>query len=114
MRRLSQRGFGTVDWLLIFVVLLVGTAVLVPYTISGKQDKSVLICIKNLRNLDKAMRLWQLDKAMPPNSPVTFAEVLPYVADGVSTNCPNNGQYIVTGLTNPPACTYPGHALSNE
>jgi hypothetical protein len=28
--------------------------------------------------------------------------------------CPSEGQYIVTGLTNPPSCTIPGHALVNE
>ena len=60
------------------------------------------------------MRLWQLDKAKPRNSSVTFPEVLFYLADGASTNCPSGGQYIITGLTNPPACTIPGHALANE
>ena len=49
MRRLSQRGFGAVDWLLIVAILVVGAAVLIPYTISEKQDKSILICVKNLR-----------------------------------------------------------------
>ena len=114
MRRLSQRGFGAVDWLLIVAILVVGAAVLVPYTISEKQDKTVLICVKNLQELDKAMRLWQLNEAMPPNSPVTLTEILSYLADGASTNCPSGGQYIITGLTNPPACTIPGHALANE
>ncbi len=114
MHRLSQRGFGAVDWVLIVAILVVGVAVLVPYTISVKQDKSVLICVKNLRELDKAMRLWQLDKRMPQNSPVTLSDILPKLADGASTNCPGGGQYIVTGLTNPPACTIPGHALLNE
>ena len=114
MRRKLQGDFGMVDWLLIVAILVVGTAVLIPYTISEKQDKSVLICVKNLRELDKAMRLWQLDKAMPQNSLVTFADILPYLADGASTNCPSKGQYIITGLTNPPACTIPGHALANE
>ena len=114
MRRFSQCGFVAVDWILVVAVLIVGVAVLIPYTISEKQDKSVLICVRNLQELDKAMRLWQLDKAMPQNSPVTFAEILPYLAAKASTNCPSEGQYIVTGLTNPPACTYPGHALANE
>ena len=114
MRLLSQRGFGAVDWLLIVAILVVGAAVLIPYTISEKQDKTVLICVKNLQELDKAMRLWQLDKAKPRNSPVTLTEILPYLADGALPNCPSGGQYIITGLTNPPACTIPGHALANE
>ena len=114
MRPLSQRGFGAIDWLLIVAILVVGAVVLIPYTISEKQDKSVLICVKNLQELEKAMRVWQLNEGMPQNSPVTFAEILPYLADGSSTNCPSDGQYTVTGLTNPPACTIPGHALKNE
>jgi|TARA_B100001971_G_C18211510_1_gene551020 hypothetical protein len=114
MRRLYQGGFGAVDCLLIVAILAVGVAVLFPYTVSQKQDKSILFCVKNLRELDKAMRVWQLNKGMPQNSPVTLAEILPYLADGASTNCPSEGQYIVAGLTNPPACTIPGHALVNE
>ena len=114
MRRWSQSGFGVVDWLLIVAILVVGAAVLIPYTISEKQEKTVLICVKNLQELDKAMRLWQLNEAKPRNSPVTFAEILSYLADGATTNCPSGGQYIITGLTNPPACTIPGHALANE
>lgn len=109
-----QSGFGAVDWLLIVAILMVGVAVLIPYTISEKQDKSILICVKNLRELDKAMRLWQLDKAMPQTSPVTIEEILSYLADDALPNCPSKGQYIVTGLTNPPACTILGHSLANQ
>lgn len=114
MCRGRQRGFGVVDWLLVAAMVLVAAAVLIPYTISGKQDKTILICVQNLRELDKAMRLWQLDNAQPMTAPVTMAEVLPYLADDAKTNCPSGGQYIITGLTNPPACTIPGHALANE
>ena len=95
-------------------MLLMGTIVLAPYTVSEKQDKSIQVCVKNLREIDKAMRLWQLDKAKPAETAVTCAEISDYLGEGASTNCPSGGQYIVTGLTNPPACTIPGHALANE
>lgn len=114
MRRLRQRGFGLGDWLLGVAIVLVAAVVLIPYTISEKQDKSILICVQNLRALDKAMRLWQLNNAKPMTASVTVAEILPYLADDAKTNCPSGGQYIITGLTNPPACTIPGHALANE
>ena len=55
-----MRGFGAVDWLLGLAVLGLALAVFIPYTVSDKQDRSILICVKNLRELDKAMRLWQL------------------------------------------------------
>jgi len=110
----SHRGFGLIDWILVAAVLLVGIVVFIPYTVSEKQDKSIQVCVKNLREIHKAMQLWQLDKAKPLETAVTFAEIASYLADGVSTNCPSGGQYIVTGLTNPPACTIPGHVLANE
>ncbi len=110
----SQRAFGIVEGLLILAILVVGAAVLIPYTVSEKQDLSIQKCVKNLREIDKAMRLWQLDNAKSMDAPVTFAEIVEYLAEGVSTNCPSGGIYVVTGLTNPPACTIPGHALSNE
>ena len=111
---ISQRGFGVLDGLIILAILMVGVAILIPYTVSEKQDLSIQKCVKNLREIDKAMRLWQLDNAKPMDAPVTFAEIVEYLAEGVSTNCPSGGLYVVTGLTNPPMCTFPGHALSNE
>ena len=85
----SQRAFGIVDGLLILAVLVVGAAVLIPYTVSEKQDLSIQKCVKNLREIDKAMRLWQLDNAKSMDAPVTFAEIVEYLAEGVSTNCPS-------------------------
>ena len=110
----KKNGFATVDWILVAAVILIGVVVLIPYTVSEKQDKSIQVCVKNLREIDKAMRIWQLDKGKPPDAAVTFADIAPYLADGVSTNCPSGGQYVVTGLTNPPSCTIPGHVLANE
>ena len=114
MRRERQRGFGLVDWLLLAGVIVVGAAVIIPYSISSQEDRSVLTCVKNLRELEKAMRLWQLDNGQLLTAPVTMAEILPYLADGAKTNCPSGGHYTVDGLTNPPTCTIPGHALAND
>ena len=110
----NTRGFGAVDWLLGLIVLGLAFAVFVPYTVGDKQDRSILICVKNLRELDKAMRLWQLDNQKDTLSAVTLEEIIPYLKDGEVLKCPLAGQYIVTGLTNPPSCTMPGHALLNE
>ncbi len=114
MSKDSHRGFGVIDWVLVVAIVLIGTVILIPYTVSEKQDKSIQICVKNLREIHKAMQLWQLDKGKTPETAVTFSEIASYLADEVSTNCPSGGFYVVTGLTNPPACTVPGHVLANE
>ena len=103
-----------VEWLLLVAVLGLALAVFFPYTVGDKQDRSILICVKNLRELDKAMRLWQLDNQKDTLSAVTLEEIIPYLKEGNPLMCPSEGQYIVTGLTNPPSCTIPGHALVNE
>jgi competence protein ComGC len=110
----DTRGFGVVDWLLGVAVLGLALVVFFPYTVGDKQDRSILICVKNLRELDTAMRLWQLDKQKDTLSAVTLEEIIPYLKEGNPLMCPSEGQYIVTGLTNPPSCTIPGHALVNE
>ncbi len=102
-----------VEWLLLVAVLGLALAVFFPYTVGDKQDRSILICVKNLRELDKAMRLWQLDNQKDTLSAVTLEEIIPYLKEGEALTCPSEGQYIVTGLTNPPSCTIPGHALVN-
>ena len=111
----NTRGFGVVDWLLGLAVLGLALAVFIPYTVGDKQDRSILICVKNLRELDKAMRIWQLVNIQKDTlSAVTLEEIIPYLKDGEALTCPSEGEYIVTGLTNPPSCTIPGHALVNE
>ena len=110
----DSRGFGVVEGLLLVAVLGLALAVFFPYTVGDKQDRSILICVKNLRELDKAMRLWQLDNQKDTLSAVTLEEIIPYLKEGEALTCPSEGQYIVTGLTNPPSCTIPGHALVNE
>lgn len=110
----ESRGFGLVDWLLLVVILVLTLAVFIPYTVSDKQDRSILVCVKNLRELDRAMRIWQLDQQKDSLSAVTLEEIIPYLKDAKAPLCPSEGQYIITGLTNPPSCTIPGHALANE
>ena len=110
----NSRGFGVVDWLLGAAALGLALAVFFPYIVGDKQDRSILICVKNLRELDKAMRVWQLNNQKDTLSAVTLEEIIPYLKDGKPLECPSEGQYIVTGLTNPPSCTIPGHALKNE
>ncbi len=110
----GARGFGVVDWLLLVAVLGLAVAVLVPYTVSDKQDRSILVCVKHLRELDTAMRIWQLDQQKDSMASVTLEEIIPYLKDEAAPVCPSGGEYIVTGLTNPPSCTIPGHALANE
>ena len=56
MNKHSQLGFGVLDGLLILAILAVGAAILIPYTVSEKQDLSIQKCVKNLREIDKAMR----------------------------------------------------------
>ena len=91
------------DWSILFVISLI---VIAGYSWAQAN--------RTESEIDKAMRLWQLDKAQPTETAVTFAEISGYLGEDASTNCPSGGQYIVTGLTNPPACTIPGHALANE
>ncbi|MBC8326772.1 MAG: hypothetical protein H8E27_14225 [Verrucomicrobia subdivision 3 bacterium] len=110
----EKRGFGLGEWLLGGVVLGLALAVFFPYTVGDKQDRSILICVKNLRELDTAMRIWQLNNGKDTLSTVTLEEIIPYLKDGKAPVCPSEGKYIVTGLTNPPNCTIPGHALANE
>ena len=110
----GKSGFAVIDWVLLVAIFLIGVVILIPYTVSEKQDKSIQICVKNLREIDKAMRIWALNNGKPPETAVTLAEIIPSLAEGVSTNCPSGGRYVVTGLANPPACTIPGHVLANE
>lgn len=68
-------------------------------------------CINNLRQIDGAKNEWALENGKPKGTPVTAADIAPYIRGGVLPKCPAGGTYTIGKVGEPPTCSVPGHAL---
>ena len=71
-------------------------------------------CINNLRQIDAAKNEWALEKGKPNGTPVTEADIKPYIkldANGNLPTCPSGGKYTIGKVGEKPTCSIPGHEL---
>ena len=69
-------------------------------------------CINNLRQLDAAKQAWALEKNKPDNAVPSAKDLLPYLKDGIFPVCPDGGTYSINAVGELPACSIPGHVLT--
>jgi len=59
--RVARRGFTLIELLVVIVIIAILVAVLLPVFLSAKERARQTLCLNNLRNLSKAMRLYADD-----------------------------------------------------
>ena len=106
--------FTWVEAILLVFVLLLTIAIAYPFFLSVKQDSKINQCLVNMRKIERAMRLWELDKNKLFDANVTMADILPYLKGELIPVCPSDGKYNVTRLKDPPTCTIAGHSMAND
>ncbi len=68
-------------------------------------------CINNLRQIDGAKNEWALEKGKANGTPVTAADIAPYLQGGALPKCPGGGTYTIGKIGEKPTCSIPGHVL---
>jgi outer membrane lipoprotein-sorting protein len=71
-------------------------------------------CINNLRQIDAAKNEFALEKGKANGTPVTEADIKPYIkldTNGNLPKCPAGGTYTIGNVGEKPTCSVPGHAL---
>jgi outer membrane lipoprotein-sorting protein len=71
-------------------------------------------CINNLRQIDAAKNQWALENRKTSGTPVTEADIKPYIkldANGNLPKCPSGGKYTIGKVGETPTCSIPGHVL---
>jgi hypothetical protein len=69
-------------------------------------------CLNNLRQIDAAKQQWALEKNKTTDAIPTEQDLLPYLKDGIFPTCPPGGTYTINAVGELPACSVPGHVLS--
>jgi DNA repair exonuclease SbcCD ATPase subunit len=70
------------------------------------------VCLNNLRQIDAAKQQWALEKNKTTDAIPTEQDLLPYLKDGIFPTCPSGGTYAINAVGELPACSVPGHVLS--
>ena len=70
--------FTWVEGVLLALMLVLSAVIAYPFFLGVKQDTKINQCLGNMRKLERAMRLWELDKNKPFDANVTMADILPY------------------------------------
>jgi len=68
-------------------------------------------CINNLRQIDAAKNMWQLENNKPDGAVPTEQDVVQYLKNNVLPTCPSGGTYTLNAVGVPPTCSIPGHVV---
>jgi hypothetical protein len=110
-------GYLGIAWAIIFIPMMM--AIAIPNFVKARTTSQANACINNLRQIDAAKNEWALENHKTNGTPVTEADIKPYIkldASGNLPKCPAGGIYAIGSVGEPPACSLgttvsPAHVL---
>jgi hypothetical protein len=92
-------------------------AIAIPNFVKARNVSMQNACINNLRQIDGAKNEWALENNKTNGTPVTEADIKPYLKLGAGGNfpkCPAGGTYTIGPVGSVPTCSVPGHKLPEQ
>ncbi len=87
MKRRNRRGFTLVEIMIVVAIIGLLAAIAIPNYVNSRATAAGNACIANLRQLDSAIQMFQVDNGAWP---AAFADLAPYLRS-VPTTCPDDG-----------------------
>ena len=107
-------GYIGIAWAIFFIPLMM--AIAIPNFVKARDVSMQNACINNLRQIDGAKNEWALENNKTNGTPVTEADIKPYLklgADGNFPKCPAGGTYTIGRVGEVPTCSVPEHKLTD-
>jgi prepilin-type N-terminal cleavage/methylation domain-containing protein len=103
----NKAGFTLLEIMIVVAIIGLLAAIAIPNFIKARSTSQKSVCINNLRQINSAVQQWALETKKAPSSPVTAADVLPYMKGPVL--CPAGGttftdSYDLTTVAGEPTC----------
>ena len=86
-------------------------AIAIPNFVKARTVAQQNACVNNLRMIDSAKHMWQLEKNKSATDVPTIDDLLPYFSDHKMPVCPAGGTYTIGAVGEKPTCSIPGHEL---
>ncbi|MBS1722223.1 MAG: type II secretion system protein [Armatimonadetes bacterium] len=104
MRRRSRRSAFTLVEIMI-VVLIIGIllGIAVPYYLQVRERSWATSCLENLRQIDQAKQMWQLENNKLANDVPVMSDLYPRYLKS-QPSCPKNGTYTINDCSTPATC----------
>ena len=109
-----------VFWCFAAVIIFVIAAVCIPIAIrtslpshfKSKESAEQFGCVLNLRNIEGAKAIWNLEKGQLTNQIPTDDDLFgPNLAIRTKPSCPSGGTYSLNSVSNAPTCSVAGHTI---
>ena len=102
-----QSGFTLIEIMLVVSLIGLLAALSIPNFLKARSTSQRTACINNLRQINTAAQQWALDMKKDATTPVTAADLLPYMKSSVV--CPAGGttfgdSYSLTTVAENPTC----------
>jgi len=107
--KLRSKGFTLVEIMIVVAIIGLLASIAIPNFVRARTTSQTNACISNLRHIFGATQEWALEDRQPPDAPVTYNDIKPYLRNSVV--CPAGGvdatfssSYTLSTVTNLPVC----------
>jgi prepilin-type N-terminal cleavage/methylation domain-containing protein len=100
-------GFTLIEIMIVVALIAVLASIAIPNFIQARERTRMVTCIHNLKVIDNSIQQWALETHKQSGTPVTPADIRPYVKD--LPVCPSGGStfadsYEITLTDSSPVC----------
>lgn len=103
MRVRGKKAFTLIEVMIIFAIIAILAAIVIPNLMQARVEAQTNRCISNLKEIKGAISSWALDNKMDDTDSVTMSDLVPtYIRS--PHECPLGGDYVLSIVGMAPLC----------
>ncbi|MFH0763599.1 MAG: dockerin type I domain-containing protein [Candidatus Omnitrophota bacterium] len=111
---MTKQGFVVLEMLIVAAIIGMITAIAVPVAIDFKDKAVEMVCLQNLRTIDKAKIQWAMENNQPDDAEPGKEELAKYIKGNFPKPAIADALYKIGNISVPASCSYHGDSLGNR